>query len=258
MHAEQVVAEILDLIECVICLDTPKESSHIFQCENGHIFCEECLEKVKICSVCQCALRKNSRNLMIEKVISILKSYAPPIKKEPKIEPTKSGGLNVNAAVFEPKKVTNENNQQLNFHSNVFEGPKKHISNLEEENKSNIDNVETEEEWCKVVKKNKKSNQPNLDFNNVNKSFAELWKLKDNTKHEMTKIPLERFLVKALIGNGGEGIKKLRSDSKANLSLDDPVQGSNERILNISGTQEQIQKAQKLLQQFKGTVGQKI
>ena len=69
------VKELTDLIECVICLDIPTQSIRIYQCENGHLFCGKCLEKKKNCSVCEKSLINNSRNLMIEKVLSILNSY---------------------------------------------------------------------------------------------------------------------------------------------------------------------------------------
>ena len=69
------VKELTDLIECVICLDIPTQSIRIYQCENGHLFCGKCLEKKKNCSVCEKSLTNNSRNLMIEKVLSILNSH---------------------------------------------------------------------------------------------------------------------------------------------------------------------------------------
>ena len=53
----------------------------------------------------------------------------------------------------------------------------------------------------------------------------------------------------AIIGPGGSRIRGIRSDSKASITIDEPVQGSNERIITITGSQRQIQTAQFLLQQ---------
>ena len=52
--------------ECSVCWDIPED--RIFQCRNGHIFCEECLRKfeTQTCPVCRDALRKFlSRNLSL-------------------------------------------------------------------------------------------------------------------------------------------------------------------------------------------------
>merc|ERR1712037_823165 len=45
----------------------------------------------------------------------------------------------------------------------------------------------------------------------------------------------------AIIGPGGSRIRGIRSDSKASITIDEPVQGSNERIITITGSQRQIQ-----------------
>ena len=213
--------ELTDLIECVICLDTPTQSTHIYQCENGHLFCGECLEKVENCSVCRRPLTKNSRNLMIEKVLSILKSYRS--KKESKLE-EKSFPLNVNAKVFEPiKKV------------------------ITEESKPEIKN----EDWCQVVKKkrNVKVNHqdptlaPNGNFNQI--SFAQ----KKNGTQETVRIRISNNFAGLILGNknGGSVLNNIQSNSKAKIDCDNPVKGSDERILTIYGTPKQIQRAQFLL-----------
>ena len=50
----------------------------------------------------------------------------------------------------------------------------------------------------------------------------------------------------AIIGPGGQRIRKI---SKASITIDEPAPGSNERVINITGTQKQIQTAQILLKQ---------
>lgn len=56
-------------------------------------------------------------------------------------------------------------------------------------------------------------------------------------------------LAGAIIGKGGARIRKIRGDSGASITIDEPRPGSSERIITISGTSNQIWKAQYLLQQ---------
>ena len=56
-------------------------------------------------------------------------------------------------------------------------------------------------------------------------------------------------LAGAIIGPGGQRIRKIRLDSRANITIDEPSQGSNERVISIVGSAKQIQTAQYLLQQ---------
>ena len=44
-------------------------------------------------------------------------------------------------------------------------------------------------------------------------------------------------------------IRKIRGDSRATITIDEPAGGSNERVITIAGTKKQIQTAQYLLQQ---------
>lgn len=71
----------------------------------------------------------------------------------------------------------------------------------------------------------------------------------DNGEQETTQVTIPKDMAGAIIGPGGSRIRKIRSDSKASITIDEPVQGSNERIITISGSQRQIQTAQFLLQQ---------
>lgn len=71
----------------------------------------------------------------------------------------------------------------------------------------------------------------------------------DNGEQETTQVTIPKDMAGAIIGPGGSRIRKIRSDSKASITIDEPVQGSNERIITITGTQRQIQTAQFLLQQ---------
>merc|ERR1712088_561467 len=71
----------------------------------------------------------------------------------------------------------------------------------------------------------------------------------DNGEQETTQVTIPKDMAGAIIGPGGSRIRKIRSDSKASITIDEPVQGSNERIITISGNQRSIQTAQFLLQQ---------
>lgn len=55
-------------------------------------------------------------------------------------------------------------------------------------------------------------------------------------------------LAGSIIGKGGQRIKQIRHDSGAAIKIDEPLEGSEDRIITITGTQDQIQNAQFLLQ----------
>ena len=55
-------------------------------------------------------------------------------------------------------------------------------------------------------------------------------------------------LAGAIIGKGGSRIRQIRQESGAGITIDEALPGSNDRIITITGSQEQIQNAQYLLQ----------
>lgn len=55
-------------------------------------------------------------------------------------------------------------------------------------------------------------------------------------------------LAGSIIGKGGQRIKQIRHESGASIKIDEPLEGSEDRIITITGTQDQIQNAQFLLQ----------
>ena len=55
-------------------------------------------------------------------------------------------------------------------------------------------------------------------------------------------------LAGAIIGKGGSRIRQIRQESGAGITIDEPMAGSQDRIITITGTQDQIQNAQYLLQ----------
>ncbi|EPQ09018.1 Heterogeneous nuclear ribonucleoprotein K [Myotis brandtii] len=58
----------------------------------------------------------------------------------------------------------------------------------------------------------------------------------------------EPQLAGSIIGKGGQRIKQIRHESGASIKIDEPLEGSEDRIITITGTQDQIQNAQYLLQ----------
>ncbi|XP_030211113.1 heterogeneous nuclear ribonucleoprotein K isoform X1 [Gadus morhua] len=71
-----------------------------------------------------------------------------------------------------------------------------------------------------------------------------------------TQVTIPKDLAGSIIGKGGQRIKQIRSESGASIKIDEPLEGSEDRIITITGTQDQIQNAQFLLQnsvkQFSG------
>merc|ERR1719450_605717 len=63
-----------------------------------------------------------------------------------------------------------------------------------------------------------------------------------------TQVSIPKNLVGAIMGKGGARIRKTRTDSGAVIKIDDDADG-NDRIITITGSEQQIQMAQYLLQQ---------
>ncbi|KAL3866734.1 hypothetical protein ACJMK2_044015 [Sinanodonta woodiana] len=63
-----------------------------------------------------------------------------------------------------------------------------------------------------------------------------------------TQVTIPKDLAGAIIGKGGSRISEIRRQSNAQIVIDEALPGSNDRIITITGTEEQIQNAQYLLQ----------
>jgi len=66
---------------------------------------------------------------------------------------------------------------------------------------------------------------------------------------ESTQVTIPNDMAGAIIGPGGQRIRKIRNDSRADIQIAEPESGSRERIITISGSKQAIQTAQYLLQQ---------
>uniref|UniRef100_A0A8D3DVK2 Heterogeneous nuclear ribonucleoprotein K n=1 Tax=Scophthalmus maximus TaxID=52904 RepID=A0A8D3DVK2_SCOMX len=67
-----------------------------------------------------------------------------------------------------------------------------------------------------------------------------------------TQVTIPKDLAGSIIGKGGQRIKQIRHESGASIKIDEPLEGSEDRIITIIGTQDQIQNAQYLLQNRQG------
>ncbi|UYV72781.1 HNRNPK [Cordylochernes scorpioides] len=68
-------------------------------------------------------------------------------------------------------------------------------------------------------------------------------------KKGSSQVTIPNDLAGAIIGKGGQRIRKIWRESGAGITIDESQPGSNERVITISGTPQQIQMAQYLLQQ---------
>uniref|UniRef100_A0A8I3S1J8 Heterogeneous nuclear ribonucleoprotein K n=2 Tax=Canis lupus familiaris TaxID=9615 RepID=A0A8I3S1J8_CANLF len=63
-----------------------------------------------------------------------------------------------------------------------------------------------------------------------------------------TQVTISKDLAGSIIGKGGRRIKQVRHESGASIKIDEPLEGSEDRVITITGTQDQIQNAPYLLQ----------
>lgn len=64
-----------------------------------------------------------------------------------------------------------------------------------------------------------------------------------------TQVTIPKDMAGAIIGKGGNKIRNIRAESGAHIQIDDPAEGSTDRIITISGNSNQIWRAQYMLQQ---------
>ncbi|CAH0590402.1 unnamed protein product [Chrysodeixis includens] len=64
-----------------------------------------------------------------------------------------------------------------------------------------------------------------------------------------TQVTIPKDLAGAIIGKAGSRIRKIRAESGAGIEIAEPLPGSTDRIITITGTPQRIQMAQYLLQQ---------
>ena len=132
----------------------------------------------------------------------------------------------------EPEDLTKSDRTQCeNQKSSVADNDLRHLI---EEEKRKI--TRSDADKTKIFEKPKKKASSFIQFNSGNCNVY--------------KVTISNDMAGAIIGHGGSRIREIRSNSKARITIDEPVQGSDKRIVNISGSQKQIQAAQFLLHQL--------
>lgn len=63
-----------------------------------------------------------------------------------------------------------------------------------------------------------------------------------------TQVTIPKDMAGSIIGKGGNRIRRIRQESNAFIQIDEALQGSNDRIITITGTPREIQTAQYMLQ----------
>ena len=66
---------IRDLLECPVCKETIK-SVPVYQCNNGHVICNECIRESTSCPICR-NNSKPARSLKLEKIVQRLEGVLP-------------------------------------------------------------------------------------------------------------------------------------------------------------------------------------
>ena len=66
---------IRELLECPVCLETIK-SAPVYQCNNGHVICKDCIEKLNNCPICRNDFSL-VRILKLEKIVQRLEGIPP-------------------------------------------------------------------------------------------------------------------------------------------------------------------------------------
>ena len=62
--------ELTSLFECPVCFDYVLPP--ILQCQNGHLVCQTCRQKITCCPTCRVPIASNIRNLPMEKLASTM------------------------------------------------------------------------------------------------------------------------------------------------------------------------------------------
>ena len=77
-----------DLLECPVCMETIK-SVPVYQCNNGHVICKDCIKKLNNCPICRNDSTLN-RNLKLENIVQRLEGIPPkndaPIAANPNLQ----------------------------------------------------------------------------------------------------------------------------------------------------------------------------
>lgn len=96
------IEELLNTLECPICLDTA-DHPPIYQCPEGHLLCESCNSHLKDCPQCGHALM-NSRNRTAEELAEKLQTLKARGSAQADLPPGTFSSQNLKITVSEPQK----------------------------------------------------------------------------------------------------------------------------------------------------------
>ncbi|KAL7052124.1 hypothetical protein ACKWTF_004777 [Chironomus riparius] len=88
----------------------------------------------------------------------------------------------------------------------------------------------------------------NFGTSNMSNDFIGFNSFMNKPEETSTQVTIPIHLAGACIGKGGNRIRSIRNESKAYIKIDQPLPGSTDRIITITGTPKQIETAQYLLQ----------
>lgn len=102
--------------------------------------------------------------------------------------------------------------------------------------------------WASNTYSNNQMTPMNNFGQNMVNDFINFNNFLSKSEETSTQVTIPINLAGACIGKGGSRIRSIRNESQASIKIDQPLPGSTDRIITISGTPKQIQSAQYLLQ----------
>lgn len=145
----------------------------------------------------------------------------------------------------------NNSNRNNNSNNNNNRGNFNNVNRRGDNRQRNVQNqTNFVDPWAtKSFGMNQMPQMNNFTSNDMSNDYIGFNNFMDKTPEETsTQVTIPIHLAGACIGKGGSRIRSIRNESKASIKIDQPLPGSTDRIITITGTPKQIQAAQFLLQ----------
>jgi len=155
---------------------------------------------------------------------------------------------------FGNDRVQRNNNNNNGNHNNFNNNNNRGKFNNERRVVENRRMVKTENNYAHPWASNSYSNNNqmtpmnNFGQHNMGDDFISFNNFLSKSEETSTQVTIPINLAGACIGKGGSRIRSIRNESQAIIKIDQPLPGSTDRIITITGTPKQIQSAQYLLQ----------
>ena len=125
------VVEIQSILECPVCLLTPRNPEKVHICSNHHIVCDNCKSKIDKCPVCR-SENFQGKNPLLEKILSALPKICSFAENgcEVEFEPRNGDGMENHLKICQHRQIDcayNNCNVKVSF-SNL----KKHMEDIHE------------------------------------------------------------------------------------------------------------------------------